>query len=117
MQPFEKLAAWQACHRLVLHAYRITRRFPADERYGLTAQLRRAAVSAAANIAEGSAKKGKREFRRYLDNARGSLAELAYLFILVSELGLVSKDEAVLLTCEQNRAGALTWKLLRAMTD
>ncbi|HEX9581640.1 MAG TPA: four helix bundle protein [Gemmatimonadales bacterium] len=117
MQPFEKLAAWQACHRLTLHVYRITRNFPTEERYGLTAQIRRGSVSAASNIAEGSAKRGRKEFRRYLDNARGSLSELGCLFILCKDLGLLSADDVTLLDCERNRAGALTWKLLRAMTD
>ena len=117
MQPFEKLVAWQACHRLVLHAYRVTQRFPIGERFGLTAQIRRAAVSAAANIAEGSVKRGRKEFRRYLDNARGSLSELACLFLVAKDLGLITNDDATLLDCERNRAGALTWKLLMSMTD
>jgi four helix bundle protein len=115
MQPFEKLAAWQACHRLALHVYRVTRRFPTEERYGLIAQMRRAAVSAATNIAEGSAKRGQREFRRYLDNACGSLAELASLFLLVRDLKMTSRDDVTLLTCERERAAALTWKLMNAV--
>ena len=103
MQPFEKLVAWQACHRLALHVYRVTRRFPTEERYGLTSQIRRAATSAASNIAEGSAKRGTREFRRYLDNSRGSLAELACLLIIARDLGLTNNDDSTLLEVERDR--------------
>ena len=67
MVPNERFDAWKKCHELVLAIYTITDAFPADERYGLVSQLRRAAFSAAANIAEGSAKRGWRDFRRYLD--------------------------------------------------
>ena len=78
MAPYERLKAWQECHKLVLETYRATRSFPREELYGLTSQTRRAAFSAAANIVEGSAKHGAREYRRFLDIAIGSLAELGY---------------------------------------
>ena len=68
----ERLKAWNACHDLVLEIYRKTSGWPVRERYGLTAQARRAAYSAAANIAEGSAKRGGAEFRRFLDISLGS---------------------------------------------
>jgi len=77
MMPYERFHAWQACHELAVAVYRTTT-FPRHELYGLTSQARRAAFSAAANIAEGSAKRGAREFRRYLDISIGSLSELAY---------------------------------------
>src|SRR3954471_24581750 len=88
----ERLKAWVACHELVLAIYRITADWPNREQYGLTSQARRAAYSGAANIAEGSAKKGHREFRRYLDIALGSLAELSYVLLLAKELGYVSPE-------------------------
>src|SRR5258708_9955097 len=90
MMPFEKLDAWQCCHELFLEIYRITSHFPKHELYGLTSQMRRAAFSAAANIAEGSAKQGPREFRRFLDTALGSLAEIAYGIRAVTDLGLLT---------------------------
>src|SRR2546430_17607491 len=74
MPPYERLKAWQEGHKLVLETYRATKTFPRDELYGLTSQTRRAAFSAAANIVEGSAKHGAREYRRLLDIAIGSLA-------------------------------------------
>lgn len=74
MKRYERLEAWHATHQLVLLTYRVTKSFPREELYALTSQARRAAFSAAASIAEGSAKKGPREFRRYLDIAVGSLS-------------------------------------------
>ncbi|MGH8622565.1 MAG: four helix bundle protein, partial [Burkholderiales bacterium] len=79
MAHYEKLLAWKECHALALMVYRATEKFPRHERYGLTAQARRAAFSAAANIAEGSAKRGAAEFRRFLDIALGSISELEYI--------------------------------------
>src|SRR2546422_7397997 len=61
MMPYERLEAWQACHQLFLETYRVTQSFPKSELYGLTSQMRRAAFSAAANVAEGSAKRGRSE--------------------------------------------------------
>ena len=75
--PYEKLAAWQRCHELALTIRKVTRPWPREE-FALVSQLRRASYSAAANVAEGSAKKGPREFRRYLDISLGSLSELEY---------------------------------------
>ena len=116
MNSYERLEAWQAAHLLVLRAYRTTRGFPTDERYGLSAQLRRAAFSVAANIAEGSAKRGPREFRRFLDIALGSLAELRYAIRLVAELNLVSPEECAELEALRDRAGRLTWGLYSRMS-
>lgn len=92
MRPYERLVAWHHCHRLVLLTYRLTEAFPKAELYGLTSQMRRAAVSAGANIAEGSAKRGFAELRRYLDIALGSLSELSYLGLVARDLGVLSSD-------------------------
>jgi len=111
MKRFEKLLAWQACHRLVLAVYNATANWPSDARFGLTAQARRAAFSAAANIAEGSAKRGYREFRRFLDMSLGSLSELCYVIRLAKELATSAEDEAGLLEAQRDEAGRLTWGL------
>src|SRR5438128_12248782 len=92
MMPYERLEAWQCCHELFLETYRVTTSFPKSELYGLTSQMRRAAFSAAANIAEGSAKQGPREFRRFLDTSLGSLAEMAYAIRAVTDRGLLTAD-------------------------
>ncbi|MDH4348180.1 MAG: four helix bundle protein, partial [Gemmatimonadota bacterium] len=87
MFPFERLEAWRGCHELTLAVYSVTNTWPRHEQYGLISQSRRAAASAATNIAEGSAKRGPAEFRRYLDIVLGSLSELAYLLMLARDLG------------------------------
>ena len=116
MAYYEKLIAWKECHALALEVYRATEGFPKHELYGLTSQTRRAAFSAAANIAEGAAKRGHLEFRRYLDIALGSLAELSYALRLSKDLGLLSDEAWASLNSQQNRAGFLTWRLYAAIT-
>src|SRR5687767_2627059 len=85
MQPYERFEAWQFAHKLNLATHRITVSWPVAERYGLTAQVRRCAFSVVANMVEGSAKRGRREFARFLDISIGSLAELSYAFRFARE--------------------------------
>jgi four helix bundle protein len=115
MKRYERLEAWHAAHQLVLLTYRVTKTFPREELYGLTSQARRAAFSVAANIAEGSAKKGPREFRRFLDMAVGSLAELAYIFQLVKDLEMIEPAKWSELDQARETAGRLTWGLYRSV--
>jgi four helix bundle protein len=84
---FRDLLVWQKSHRFVLGVYQVTRQFPDEERWGLTRQLRRSAVSIPANIAEGFVKRGVGDKLRFLNIAQGSLEESRYYLILVSELG------------------------------
>jgi four helix bundle protein len=86
-QSFEDLIVWQKAHAFVLKVYRASRGFPKEETYGLTAQLRRAAVSVAANIAEGFKKRGKPDKARILNVAQGSLEESRYYVRLARDLG------------------------------
>jgi four helix bundle protein len=83
---FQDLVVWQKAHELVLDVYRLTRSFPKEETYGLTSQLRRSAVSIAANIAEGFKKKGRNDKLRFLNIAQGSLEETRYYLILSRDL-------------------------------
>ena len=115
MLPYERLTAWQVCYTLVLETYRATDSFPRHELYGLTSQTRRAAFSAAANIAEGSAKHGPNEFRRYLDISIGSLSELAFSLRLARDLEILPEDDWLRLDELRRRAGFLVWRLYRAM--
>lgn len=84
---FQDLIVWQKAHALVLEIYRLTRTFPKEETYGLTSQLRRAAVSVPANIAEGFKKRGRNDKARFLNIAQGSLEETRYYLMLVNDLG------------------------------
>jgi four helix bundle protein len=81
-----ELVAWQQAMLLVKQIYELTAGFPADERYGLVAQMRRAAVSIPSNIAEGAARHSKREFAQFLVVARGSLSELDTQFRIAQDL-------------------------------
>lgn len=83
---FEDLIVWQKAHQFVLSAYKLSRHFPTEERYGLTSQLRRAAVSIPANIAEGFKKTGKTDKLRFYNIAQGSLEECRYYLRLAADL-------------------------------
>ena len=83
---FEDLVVWQRAHGFVLQVYRMTDSFPRTEMFGLTSQLRRAAVSIAANIAEGFKKRGKADKARFLNMAQGSVEECRYYLILCRDL-------------------------------
>mgnify|MGYP002783699458 FL=1 len=91
-QKFEELIVWQRAHQFVLLVYRITAGFPKDELYGLTSQFRRAAVSIAANIAEGYVKRTKPEKIRFLNISQGSVEECRYYIILSRDLKFTTDD-------------------------
>jgi four helix bundle protein len=84
---FQDLTVGQESHQLVLKIYEMTARFPKEELFGLVAQMRRAAVSVPANIAEGFKKRGKNDKRNYYNIAQGSLEESRYYLILARDLG------------------------------
>ena len=89
MRDFRELQVWHKAHALTLDVYRATKSFPKDELYGLTSQIRRAAVSIGANVAEGSGKNSKADFGRFLQIALGSASELEYELLLSRDLGYV----------------------------
>jgi len=117
MVPYERFDAWKIAHQLALEVYEVTERWPANERYGLTAQIRRAAISAPTNIAEGSAKRGPRELRRYLDIALGSLSEVSYLLRFTRDRGILNEQGFRALDDLRNRAGQLTWRLYASLNQ
>ncbi len=87
---FQQLDAWQEAHQLVLMVYTMTRVFPTEEKYGLTSQMRRAAVSVPANIAEGFKRRGLKDKLRFYNIAEASLEELKYYFILAHDLAYIA---------------------------
>jgi len=115
MMPYERLRAWKACDDLAVAVYKLTERFPRHELYGVTSQLRRAAFSAAANIAEGSAKRGKNEFRRFLDISIGSLSEVAYVIHLARRLEYLTQEEWQAIDHLRSEASKLTWHLYKSL--
>lgn len=92
MQDFRNLDVWKRSHELTLAVYRATNKFPGDERFGLTSQLRRGAASIPANLAEGCGRGTDADFGRFIQNAMGSASEVEYEFLLARDLQLLSND-------------------------
>ena len=100
---FQDLTVWQRAHALVLEVYRLTEAFPRHELFGLTSQLRRAAVSVPANIAEGFKKRGKSDKARFYNIAQGSLEECRYYLILARDLKYALTDNLLVKLDEVSR--------------
>ena len=90
MKDFRKLKVWQKAHLLTLEVYKATRSFPREELYGVTSQIRRAAASIPANIAEGCGRSGETELARFLQIAMGSASALKYHLLLAHDLKLLT---------------------------
>lgn len=93
MRDHTKLRAFELADEVAMMIYQVTRDFPKEEIYGLTSQMRRAAVSVPSNIVEGCARESQGEYLRFLDIAFGSLRELHYQFSLAKRLGYIKGDE------------------------
>ena len=100
MRNFRELKVWEKGHYLALAAYKATAKFPKDELYGLTGQIRRSCVSIPANIAEGCGRNGDAELARFLQIAMGSASELEYHLLLSHDLGLLTAANYKQLTQE-----------------
>ena len=109
MKNFRDLQVWHKAHELTLESYKATNGFPKQESFGLTSQIRRAAVSVAANIAECCGKRGNGEFQRFLGIAAGTASELEYHFLLAHDLNLIAD-----LNYEQLNDGVVTVKRMLA---
>jgi four helix bundle protein len=92
MAKYKNLIVWQKANELALKIYKLTEEFPKKETFGITSQIRRAALSVPTNIVEGYGRKTKIELSRFLDMARGSLAETEYLLEFSKELGYIKTD-------------------------
>jgi four helix bundle protein len=93
MRDYRDLQVWSKAHQLTLAVYKRTKGFPLDERFGLTSQIRRAAASIGANLAEGCGRRSDGEFGRFVQIAMGSAVELSYHLLLARDLGLLSPAE------------------------
>jgi len=112
---FRKIVAWQKADALVMTVFQATARdFPKDETYGLRSQLRSAAVSVAANIAEGSGLGTPAGFRRFLYQAHGSLSEVEYYIHLAERLGYLNKETALVLSGVRSEVGRTLAGLIKA---
>jgi four helix bundle protein len=93
MQDFRKLIVWKRAHEVVMLVYQCSHRFPKREMYGITSQMRRAAASIPANIAEGCGRRGRAELAQFLAIAMGSSTELQYHLILARDLEMMAAEE------------------------
>jgi len=109
---FRELECWQKAFDLSLSIYNATRLFPKDDLFGLTSQLRRAAVSVVSSIAERKGRFSEKDLLRFLANARGSLFELEIQVALAERLGYLARAEAIKLWAEASESGRLSNRLL-----
>jgi four helix bundle protein len=114
-KPYEKLAVWQKADELAYRIYVRTKEFPREETYGITSQIRRAALSIPTNIAEGCGRQGKQEFKQFINIALGSLFETEYLLKFCNRLGYFSDKDYQELESLRDEAGALLWKLHKSL--
>lgn len=115
-KPHKKLNVWKAAMRSAQMVYKITGTFPADERFGLVAQMRRAAISIPCNIAEGAARQGKKEFRNFVSMAQGSLSELDTQLELSVLLGYLVKDDLQEVTSQLLGVDKMLTGLIRSLS-
>ena len=115
LKSYQDLEVWRKSIELAEMVYRVSASFPPDERFGMTSQLRRAAVSIAANIAEGAERHGTREFLHFLGIASGSLAETETFLILAQRLGLTTAEETTPLEAQAADVGRMLNGLKRSL--
>src|SRR5215217_5440865 len=112
---YRELVAWQKSRQLVSSIYCSTSEWPADERFGLTSQVRPAAVSIPANIAEGQGRLGTAEMKHRLSIAHGSLCELETLLIVAGDIGLISGEIRAVLLADAEEVGKLLRGFIRSL--
>lgn len=115
MRDYTRIQAWKLTDDLAVAVYQATRAFPKEELYGLTSQIRRAAYSVPANIAEGASRGSKRDYLHFLYIARGSLNETMYFIHLAQRLGYLNSDDGSSLTTQAKNAAACLQGLIKAV--
>ena len=115
IENFRDLEVWKKAHQIVLAVYRLTKDFPSDERFGLVSQMRRAAVSVPANIAEGFKRRGKGDKVRFYNFSEASLDELKYFFILTKDLGYTTETQSLMDDAEV--VSKMLYRLIEAINN
>ena len=113
LNSFEDLNAWQQCRKLYFLIYKVTKNFPEEEKFSLVSQMRRAAISAASNIAEGFGRNSRIDKAHFYTMARGSITELQNQCILANDVGLLSNENLDILKEELVIAHKLTVGLIK----
>ena len=117
MQDYRKLVVWQKSHEIVLEMYRLTKRLPSEERFGMVSQMRRAAVSVAANIVEGCGRGSDPDFARFLQQALGSALEIDYFCLLAKDLGYVAQEQIDLICSRIVEVRRMLLKLIETVRN
>ncbi len=115
MRDYKNIKAYKLADQLVVEIYKGTKNFPKEETYGLVSQIRRAAISAPANIAEGASRQHNRDYLNFLYNSRGSLAEVEYLLELSRKLGFLEDKELKKLRHMKEEAAKTLYGLIRSV--
>ncbi|MCP5007675.1 MAG: four helix bundle protein [Planctomycetes bacterium] len=114
---YKDLKVWQKADELAFEIYKVTKKFPKDELYGLTSQVRRAALSIPTNIVEGNARKGDKELSRFINIAIGSMTETEYLMDFAKRLGYLSETDYIRIENIRAEVGKLLWNFYKKVTQ
>ncbi len=117
VRSYQDLVVWKKALELAEMVYRVSASFPADERFGMTSQVRRAAVSVASNIAEGAGRHGSKEFLHFLGVASGSLAEVETILILAQRMGMADSEQVTELLAQAAEIGRMLSGLKRSLNS
>ena len=115
LRPHRKLLGWKRSIELVTMVYRVTSSFPKSEQFGLTSQMRRAAVSVPSNLAKGAARKGKKEFRQFLNIAQGSISELDTQIKVARRLDYMTQEDYTNVIQELTEISKMLYGLARTL--
>ena len=116
-ESFEKLIVLKKSHNFVLKIYELTKKFPKEEMYGLTSQIRRASVSIPSNIVEGKSRNSKKDYLRFLLISRGSLEEVRYQLLLSKDLEYIKEKDYIILYELSNEVGKILNGLINSIKN
>ena len=117
MKDFKELEIWKRSHKLTVDVYRATHKFPQEEIYGLTSQIRRAVSSIPTNIAEGCGRRTNAELANFLNIASGSASEVEYEILLAKEIGYITSEQCEIWTREIGEIRSMLAAYMRTLTS
>lgn len=117
MKSVEELEVFKEAHKLTIDIYKLTKKFPEEEKYGIISQMKRAAFSVAANLMEGSHRINKKEYKQFAGISKGSIGELKYYLLLTKDLKYISDDDYLTLKERAENISKMLSGLIRSLTD
>ena len=115
IKSYKKFVAWQNAHALAVKIYEVSKFFPKDKLYGMTSQLRRAALSVPTNIVEGTGRQGQKELKNFLNIALGSLAEVEYLLEFAKDIDYITDVQYAELDNLRRKTGSPLWNFYKSL--